>query len=96
MLAICLTATLHSQRRALSRVDGSQKAQYLAERALAQLQTGTATPSLGQPETEVKVEPLKEASAPPQQTWVRVVVQHQDSRAELTGLVPTRVLEGKP
>ncbi len=95
MLAVGLAAALHSQRQALNNVNTSQKAQDLAQRALARLQTAQSRPTLDQGETKVQVEPLKQTPAPPQQTWVRLIVHHQGRRAELTGLVPTSVLEEK-
>jgi len=85
-LTIGLTVTLGEHHRALARLRDSASALRLAERALAELQSGQ--PLSAPEQATVRVEPVSQAAEAPGWRWVRVSVTLRRGGAELTGLVP--------
>jgi len=85
-LTIGLTVTVGEHHRALARLRDSAGALRLAERALAELQSGQ--PLSAPEQATVKVEPVTQAAETPGWRWVRISVALRRGGAELTGLVP--------
>jgi hypothetical protein len=95
VLASALALAVAHQARALRTVKRSREAVAIAERALADLQTG-GKPAEPDDRTRVEVTPITDAQAPEGHVWVRVSVRSGAGGAELTGLIPRKAVEGKP
>jgi type II secretory pathway pseudopilin PulG len=91
VLATVMAVAVSQQARGLRSVEQGRQALTIAQRALADLQTG-ARPQEGDEQTRIQVSVL-DAEAPEGRIWVRVVVTHGSSTSELTGVVPRKASE---
>lgn len=93
VLVAVLATAVFQQQKAVRRLDDSLAAVAIAERALADLQTGQAPQAEDPQSTVIQVHPIKGVQAPPGRVWVRVAVSYRTGGTELTGIAPASAAE---
>ena len=91
ILAASLTVLMGRYRDASRRMSDMRAAVAVAEHAVAALQAGQPPPA-PEADQELLLRPLDVEGTPPRLRWVRITVIHHDQQAELTALVPARMV----